>query len=225
MKTLTAQDAFRRAMSALALLLALQFVWLLLAQMSRPDIDHLPTDAETAGLAAKQRSDATWAAWVGVIRGDLWAQSAYTFADLLWTNSDLSPSDTANARSKLDSALAYAPHQADAWLLLAGLVSRSGGSNQEATEALKVAFYTAPSDLRLIPLRLRIAAASGATTNPEVDQFLRRDVRILMAHERLQSVVDSYRTATPDAQRIIQEAMKDIDPRYPAYLKEALQSR
>ena len=37
-----------------------------------------------AAAAAEQRDAASWAAAIGAIRGDLWAESAFTYADLLW---------------------------------------------------------------------------------------------------------------------------------------------
>jgi hypothetical protein len=112
---------------AFALLLGLQCIWLLLAELSRPNLNGLPTDAQAAAAALEQRSDANWAAWIGSIRGDLWAESAYTYADLLWTRPAADDDQTKSleqARAGLYHAIDDVPHQAGAWLLLAGLASR-----------------------------------------------------------------------------------------------------
>ena len=117
---------FRLAILVFALLLGLQCIWLLLAELSRPDLNGLPTDAQAAAAALEQRRDATWAARISSIRGDLWAESAYTYADSLWTRPAADADQTKSleqARASLYHALDDAPYQAGAWLLLAGLAS------------------------------------------------------------------------------------------------------
>jgi len=104
---------FRLATPAFALVLGLQCIWLLLAELSRPNLTRLPTDAQAAAAAVKQRSNATWAASIGSIRGDLWAESAFTYADLLWTDPGTDPDQTKSlqqARARLSHALDDAPH-------------------------------------------------------------------------------------------------------------------
>ena len=122
--------AFRLATLVFAACLGVQGIWLLLTELSRLNVIRLPTDAHAATAAAKQRVDTTWTAWIGGIRGDLWAESAYTYASLLWTVPGSEPDSNllAQARVRLDRAVGDAPHQSGAWLLLAGLASRYGWS-------------------------------------------------------------------------------------------------
>src|SRR5947207_13867868 len=80
----SSHTGFRLATLVFAMVLVAQATWLVLAELSRPGIDRLPTDAQTAALAARQRAIAAWAARIGTIRGNLWAESAFTHADLLW---------------------------------------------------------------------------------------------------------------------------------------------
>jgi hypothetical protein len=214
--------AFRSSALVLAAVLGLQCIWLLLAELSRPDINQFPTEAASASIAAKQRSDATWAAWIGGIRGDLWAQSAFTFADLLRADPfDRSQSNKlmGQARVRLDRALRYAPLRSEAWLLLAGLASRYQWPQPEPAEALKMAYYTAPSESRLLPLRLLIAARSNAIGDPDVQQFVGRDLRLLMAQQQKPAVIEAYRSASPEGKRFIEQALGDIDPTYVASLR------
>ena len=75
---------FRFATRLFATLLGVLSLWLLLSELSRSGIERLPTDQVSAAMAAKQRSAATFAASIGIIRGDLWAESAFTYSDLLW---------------------------------------------------------------------------------------------------------------------------------------------
>jgi hypothetical protein len=206
---------FRLATLAFALLLGLQCIWLLLAEFSRPNLNGLPADAQAAAAAVKQRNDATWAAWIGTIRGDLWAESAYTYANLLWTHPATDADQTQSlerARASLYHALDDAPHQAGAWLLLAGLASRYRWPNLNATEVLKMSYYTGPSDEALMPLRLRVAAASEAVGDTEVQEFIRRDLRLLWTRQRKSAVAAAYDGASPAGKRVIEGAVQEIDP-------------
>jgi hypothetical protein len=113
---------------------------------------------------------------------------------------------------ELDRGLRYAPHQAGAWLLLAGLEGRSAGS--DPTEALKMSYYTGPSERALIPLRLLVAARSDALGDPDVQQFVRRDLRLLLAQQQKSAVADAYAGASTVGKRFIEQAVGEIDPAY-----------
>jgi hypothetical protein len=207
-------NAFRLATLVLAVLLGLQSIWLLLTELSRPGIDRLPTNAQTAAVSATQRSDAVWTAWIGAIRGDLWAQSAFTSAALLWAGADTDQAKAAFelARAELDRALGYAPHQTDAWLLLAGLEQRFRSHNSDPAEALKMSYYTGPSERALIPLRVLVAARLDALDDIEVQQFIRRDLRFLLAQKQSPAVAEAYAGASRAGQQFIENAVRDIDP-------------
>ena len=208
---------FRLATLVFATLLGVQSVWLLLTELSRPGIDRLPTSAEAATNSAEQRNDAAWAAWIGAIRGDLWAESAFTYADLLWASPDTGPQGTSalgHVRADLDKALRYAPHQADAWLLLAGLEERYQSPRSDPAEALKMSYYTGPSERTQIPLRLSVAVHLDTLDDPEVQQFIRRDLRFLFAQHQSSAVAEAYGRASPAGKHFIEQAVGEIDPAY-----------
>ena len=145
--------AFRRVTLAFAALLAAQSLWLLAAELTRPALYGLPADAGAAAVAATQRGRAALAAWFGLVRGDLWAESAYTYADLLWNDNGSSAGLTPaldRARTNLERALGDSPHRSGAWLLLAGLASRYPSININAAQALKTSYYTGPSEQELM---------------------------------------------------------------------------
>jgi hypothetical protein len=211
----SSQIAFRLATLVFAVLLSAQCIWLLLAELSQPNSIRLPTDSQAAAVAIKQRNDATWAAWIGNIRGDLWAESAFTYADLLWTGPATGPDPTKSleqARARLERALDDAPHQAGAWLLLAGLASRYHWPNLNATEVLKMSYYTAPSEETLISLRLSVATRSEAIADTEMQEFVRRDLRLLLSRQRKSAVAEAYAGASPAGRRLIEGAVGEIDP-------------
>jgi hypothetical protein len=214
-------NVFRLATLVLAAVLGTQCIWLLLTEFSRPGIDHLPVNAQAAREATKQRNDAVWTAWIGAIRGDLWAESAFTSADLLWANPDADQAKAVLERTfaELDRALRYAPHQTGAWLLLAGLEQRYRSSKSNPAEALKMSYYTGPSEPSLMPLRLLIAARLEALDDTELHQFIRRDLHLLLARRQTLAVAESYAGASPTGRRFIEQAIDEFDPAYRGLLR------
>jgi hypothetical protein len=206
----------RLATLLFALLLGIESAWLVLADSFRSGIKRLPTDAAAATAARTKRPDATSAAEAAVIRGDLWAEAAFTYADLLW--SDAKPGDglltqeVASARSALDHALDHGPHQSGAWLLRAGLASRYSLLGVNAQEALKMSYYTGPSEQDLMPLRLRIAMLSEAFSDSELNELIERDVRLLFSHQKKSPIASAYNAASPAGKRFIEQAVGKIDP-------------
>ena len=117
--------AFRLATLLFATLLCMQCVWLLAAEISRPGLVRLPTNAQAATAAAQRRNAAAWAALIGAFRGDLWAESAFSDADLLidgnaGVENAYVTQKLARARANLEHALNNAPAQPAAWLFRAG---------------------------------------------------------------------------------------------------------
>jgi hypothetical protein len=211
------QTNFRIVTLVFTIALGAQCIWLVLAELTRQGVNHLPMNPQSAALAAKQRNDATWAASIGGIRGDLWADSAYTFSDLLWTNSSTTSENTpslAMVRRRLDRAVRYSPDQPGVWLLLAGLASRYRWSKPEPAEALKMSYYTGPSELRLIPLRLIATVQLDKLDDSELQLLAQRDIRLLFAHQGKPAVVQAYQSATPAGKHLIEQATGEIDPSF-----------
>jgi hypothetical protein len=206
---------FRLVALTFAVLLGLQCVWLLLAEFPLPNLVGLPTEGQTAAGAAEKRGDATWAASIGSVRGDLWIQCAFTYADLLWDAPGTDPDSThslEHARATLDRAIDYAPHQSGAWVLLAGLASRVHWPNLDAAEALKMSYYTGPSEEALPALRLLVAARFQSLDDTELQELIRRDLRLLLAEQNTLAIVDAYRDASPAGRSFVKATIADIDP-------------
>jgi hypothetical protein len=208
---------FRLTVLLLVIPLAAQCVWLLLAELARPGIDQLPTDSISATAAAKQRNAANWAASIGAFRGDLWAEAAFTYADLLWsqkgtnTNTDFIEA-ALRARTSLDYALHNGPHQSSAWLLLAGLALRFPLQDLDATELLKMSYYTGPSEQYLMPLRLQIGVRSDKLNDVEIRQLVGRDLRSLLTRNQRSAIAEAYDAASPVAKTFIEQTIRDINP-------------
>jgi hypothetical protein len=206
---------FRFAALLLAALLGAQCIWLVLPELSRSDVHRLPTDAVSAGTAAKQRGAAAWAASFGVLRGDLWAESSFTHADLMWNDATTGTStiqSLQSARENLDYALREAPEQSDAWLLLAGLASRYPSVNSNALPALKMSYYTGPSEHRLMPLRLLLAAQSDVYNDAEMRDFMSRDLRYFLSQKQRSVIEAAFGAASGAGKSFIEQVVSDLDP-------------
>jgi hypothetical protein len=217
---------FRFATLLLAMSLCLQSGWLLLPELSRQGITELPTNSASAAAASvTHRRDASiWAAQIGVIRGELWAESAFTYSDLLWD----APKDSAvlalqlqQARSTLYRALSEAPEKSGAWLLLAGLALRYPNFVQDPTAALKMSYYTGPTDMHLMSLRLRVAAQADAFNDFEVRQFVTRDLQMFLAQHQESAIAEAYRLTSPAGKRFIEHVVSEIDPSALVWLQDA----
>jgi hypothetical protein len=211
-----AHNTARVIAAGLAVLLAAQCVWLLLPELTRPHLDQLPLDKTSAASAANYGAAAERAASLGVIRGDLWAQSAFTEANLLWTDKDIDTnSSTMQAvvytHTRLDRALINGPHQSGAWLFLADLALHFH-LGLDPSEPLKMSYYTGASDIRLMPLRLRIGAQMTKFDDIEIRQFVGRDLRLFLTRKQIAEIAEAYGVASPAAKGFIEQTVQDIDP-------------
>jgi hypothetical protein len=80
-----APDRLRSAFLVLGIVLGLSGVWMVLPDLLSPKATGLPFDRNGAEAAAAHRTRAILAAEIGAIRGDLWANAAFTGARFMWT--------------------------------------------------------------------------------------------------------------------------------------------
>lgn len=208
---------FRLTVLVFAILLGAQSAWLLIPEYYRLGITKLPTDAAAAATAAGRRSAAASAASIGAIRGELWAELAFTYANLVVGGS---ASDAVSnlartlvpARADLDRALDDAPTQSDAWLLRAELGLLYPASGIDGTQALKMSYYTGPSEERLIPLRLNMAVRVNKFNDIEISQLVSRDLRLLVARKQNAVIIRAYNAASADGKNFIEQSIGDLDP-------------
>jgi hypothetical protein len=211
------QFVFRTLTLLFAILLGAQCFWLLAAQISLPGVHRLPTDAAAAAAASQRRGTAAAAATIGAIRGELWAESAFTYSDLLFdktasaANADTSQ-NLARARISLERSVEDAPITPAAWLLLAGFALRYPSAGFDATETLKMSYYTGPSEQDLLPLRLRMAVRAETLNDVEMRQFIVRDLRLLIARKQTTEIAQTYGAASAAGKRFIEQTVKDLDP-------------
>ena len=210
---------FRSTVLVFAFVLGCQAMWILSAEIFRPSPPGFPADPQAAAAAAANRNGATLAASFGFIRGDLWAECALTYLDMLWSGdwdgtSAQVPMMIERAREAADRALAFAPHDARVWLVLASIDLRFDWLNRNTASDLRMSYYTGTNETDLIPLRLLLAVRSGALGDRDFQQLVRHDVSTIVTRKpELKFVIlAAYRDATPIGQQFLEETLAEIDP-------------
>ena len=80
-----------------------------------------------------------------------------------------------NAWITAERAARWSPHDARAWLVVAGLADQIARAANKAADALKLSYYTGPNSLALVPLRLFVAA--GIRWDEELRGMVRADIQ------------------------------------------------
>lgn len=203
---------FRLGLALYGVVLGAASLWLLLAELPRTSVTVLPTSREAAATAAAQRDDALWCARVGHVRGELWAKSSFTFADLEWA-AGASARLLDEAKASATHAARLSPTNSSVWLLLADLASHYRWETPKPIETIKMAYYIGPHEDALIPLRLIMSARLDDAADPEFERLFRSDIEtVLTSRPNLRSaVVSAYNQGTPQARHLIQDAARQIN--------------
>jgi hypothetical protein len=137
------------------------------------------------GTPARSTGRKIWSRF-GSVRGDLWSESAYTYAAPLWPGAepDSDPLIAANdVRAVVEQALKPS-HMlrmiSSIWLLAARLTARLEWRNSDADLLLKMSYYAGPNEIDLLPLRLLTATRSNALSDGDIQRPVQRDVRMIL---------------------------------------------
>ncbi|HEY8032959.1 MAG TPA: hypothetical protein VIF02_11450 [Methylocella sp.] len=209
----------RLALLVFGIVLGLSGLWMLLPEVLRPKPVGLAFDRSGIEAAAAGRTRAVLAAETGVIRGDLWAEAAFTGARFMgtdrlaihdWTSSG----QLARAKSNAETALALAPVNGAAWLFLARLPAISPEGENRVGTLLEMSYFTAPGDLVLAPWRLERAATSSALADKDLQAFIKGDIRAMLNRrpEFHQAIITAYHNAWPQNRPIFESLVADADP-------------
>ena len=211
----------RVALTSFSVFLTAQAAWILLAERHRLNHIRLPVDGRTAAIAFAERDKIKQAASLAVVRGDLWAESAFTYGSLLWIDRAiwLDAGDQLNteALKTLTRALRYSPHRGDVWLMFAALANKYKWSGYQPSLLLKMSYYTAPNELALLPLRLDVSLhAKGMIDDAELQDMVRPDTSVILtrAPALKPALVAAYRSALPQGKVFAERVISEIDPGY-----------
>jgi hypothetical protein len=205
---------FRVSALLLAVIVGLQALWLLIAELAPPPLPFSPAGKQGADAVAADRGRATLVRTLGVARNDLWTNCAIALA--LERALERVPPATApsnEVRSLIECAILVGPHDARSWLLLAVLEG-----NRDLGGPLKMSFYTGPNDASLMPMRLAIATRSDVIADPELQVVVTNDLRtIVLRRPNLKPAIEAaYRDASPDGKRFMETAVAKLDPNFVA---------
>lgn len=199
-------------------LLAVEAAWLLPAEAIRPNLPYFPADQTEIETVTKRHDAASTAAHLGWPRGELWVDAAIAAdAGVIERGAAMhTVGDGASAH-----AAALAPSDARPWLLLAATGS-ADGAKERTLAPLKMSFYTAPNEVRLIPLRLRIAVRADSTSDEELQNLIEHDMRtILMRAPMLKpAMVAAYAGATAAGRRFMEDKLAALDPGFLGELRK-----
>jgi hypothetical protein len=211
----------RVALGLFGVFLSAQATWILLAERYPFVRIGLPADAKAAVTAFVERGRVRQAASFAVVRGDLWAESAFTCAGRLWTDQamDLNSGDKSGREplNALTQALRYSPHRGDVWLMFAALADQYKWPGYQPAALLKMSYYTAPNELAWFPLRLSVSLRlKGVMEDAELQEMVGRDISlILMRAPALKPVLAAaYGAASPPGRALVQRVIAATDPGY-----------
>ena len=211
----------RGALVLFGVFLSMQAAWILLAERYRLNHIRLPVDGKTATMAFAEQDKIKQGASLAVVRGDLWAESAFTYGSQLWVDRAivLDAGDQLNteALKTFTRALRYSPHRGGVWLMFAALADQYNWSGYQPSVLLKMAYYTAPNELALFPLRLNVSLhAKGVIDDAELQDMVRRDISLILtrAPALKPALVAAYRLALPQGKAFAERVISEIDPGY-----------
>ena len=220
----------RIVLALFGLVLVVQASWILLAELQRPQRLRLLGDGKAGTEAALERArDSRLAAKLAIVRGDLWANSAFAHVDVLSRQqapaADARSTTVDEARTDLEHAVRYSPHRGDAWLLLAAMADRYRWPGYEPAGLLKMSYYTAPSDQALFLSRIQVALRVAGLDDAELADMVGRDIRLLITKTPAlkPAFLGVYKAASSPGRRFVERAVSEVDPAYLADLRRSPQ--
>jgi len=122
---------------------------------------------------------------------------------------------------RVRQALSISPYNPELWLALALLQAQRDPHDPVVVEALKMTYFIAPNDARLMPVRIDLAGRFDALALPDVKDLVHNDVRLIMTRQPQlrSSIVSAYRRASALGKTFLEYAVESIDPSFLATLR------
>ena len=133
----------------------------------------------------------------------------------------------ADALGRVRQTLSISPYNPELWLALALLQAQRDPHDPVVVEALKMAYFIAPNDARLMPVRIDIAGRFDALALPDVKDLVRNDVQLILIRrpESKSALVSAYRRASNLGKAFLEDAVESIDPKLLDELEWAVAAR
>jgi hypothetical protein len=217
---MTSVSRFRILLTALALTIGFYAIASAIAEMTALERTAFPADA------AKIRSP--WAgdvpsllATLSPFRSELESNNALITAlqaieSGRQKSAAVRSAEHADALGRVRQTLSISPYNPELWLALALLQAERDPHDPVVVEALKMTYFTAPNDARLMPVRLDIAGRFDALAIPDVKDLVRNDVQLIMTRrpELKPAIVSAYRRASDLGKTFFQDAVQSVDPSF-----------
>jgi len=215
---LLTQAQLPRILMVFAITLGMAGAWILTCELARSPRIGFPVD-QNYQAAADQRWKVALAARMGAVRGDLWAELFFSFANsiLIRSGPDFGAIETLNeALPAARRALVFAPLRSEVWLLLAEMAKDYELETPSAATAVAMSYYTAPYNEALTPLRLSLATRGNAVRDAGLRQLVEQDLQFIFASKPnlRPAVIAAYATASAEGKHLIESVIKEADPAF-----------
>ena len=201
------------------LLLAVQAAWVLIPAYFLLGSETVAFGATYPPVSISEKKNLEYAASYAVVRGDLWAEYGFAGTALL-QGAPTQTSSHEDLRHDLLKALRFSPYRSDVWLTFALLAERHNWSAYDPGALLKMAYYTAPNDVELLPERIKLALRLNSTVaDLELQDMIKRDVSLIVGRlpALRPALVEAYTSASIDGRRLAERQIAESDP---GFLKE-----
>lgn len=218
---MTSSNTIRAALTGLALFIGAYGLALPVIGMIAPQRPKFPRDPQQAMMPSAMPS---WASLIAPFDSGVLSSQALNLAFQAIQHGQ-SATDTGGendvARSQLTNALSRVPYDAELWLALALLEAQRDPSGPVTVEALRMAYFTAPNEAELMPVRLDTATRFDALADPDLRELVQGDVRLMLTRQPDQkaAVVSAYRRASNRGKAFLEEAIQTIAPTFLTMLR------
>ncbi|WP_342733683.1 hypothetical protein [Bradyrhizobium sp. B117] len=213
---------FRVVLIVLALILGCYGVASTVAELDTAVRPTFPNDP--SNISAPAGAASVWPGGIPLFRSDLKSNHALivTLQAIQHGVTLTGSAEGDRARSRAVRTLSAAPYDAELWLAMALLEAQRDPNGPGVIEALKMAYFTGPNDLRLLPMRLDTATAGDALIDPDLADLAQGDVRLMLTRlpEMKSSLELSYRRASKRGRAFLEQAVQTIDPTFLATLRK-----
>jgi hypothetical protein len=223
-ETMNSLNTFRIVLVTLALITGSYALASSFAELSAMDRPAFPSDPAkiSPSIAGEVPS---WLQIVSPFRSDL--ESNYALiAALRAVQSGKEPTAEASnrsdsARARVKNALSITPYDPELWLALALLQAQRDPRDPTFSEALKMAYFVAPNEMKLMSVRLDAATLFDALADPDLKELARGDVRLMVTRrpELRAAVISAHKRASAVGRDFLEEAVQSIDPSFLASLR------
>lgn len=216
-------NKFRILLAALALIIGCYTLASAVAETGSLDQPAFPLDP--VAISAPASGVPGWLEALTPFRSDLEANFALAATlqaiQSAGKNIPRASIDVARAQERSRRQLSIAPDNPELWLALALLQAQRDPHDPLLSDALKMTYFTAPNDARLMPVRLDTATRFDALDDPDVRELVRGDVRLMLTRMPAlrTAVISAYRRASNLGKTFLEEAVQSIDPAFISKLR------